>query len=180
MRWIAGAVAVVFVCGALFAWFSTREAATQTPEPVVAVMIPESRTPPAGMKEYRNAQYRFSIFIPESMSASTTDEGQGATTFIFEDLAAETGFQIFVVPYLDEEVSEERFRSDIPSGVRRGMQDITIDGAIGASFFSEHAALGETAEIWFVQNGYLYEVTTLKPLAQWLSGVMNSWEFIGS
>jgi len=38
--------------------------------------------------------------------------------------------------------------------------------------------LGDTAEIWFVSGGYLYEVTTLKPLAGWLSQIMGTWQFL--
>ncbi len=177
MRWIIGAMIVLslVVGGAVIFGTSNQHVRDADPR---AVMIPVTRDAPLGMKEYRNAQYRFSLFIPESMDVYTTSEGQGATTFSFEDGAAGQGFQIFVLPYLEEQVSEERFRTDIPSGIRRDMNDITIDGTTGASFFSEHAILGETAEVWFVQNGHLYEVTTLKPLAEWLSGILQTWEFI--
>lgn len=182
MRWflaLMALMALVLIGVGFMAWHGRPQSViTDTHAPEIAVMIPESRTPPPGMKEFRNSQYRFSLFIPESMNATSTDEGQGAATFVFEDRATGTGFQLFIVPFIEKEVSEERFRMDIPSGVRNDMKDITIDGAVGASFFSEHAALGETAEVWFVANGYLYEVTTIKSLSDLVSELMASWKFL--
>ena len=62
--------------------------------------------------------------------------------------------------------------------MRQGAHDVMIDGATAASFYSTDTALGETAEIWFIHGGYLFEVTTLKPLAAWLSEIMSTWQFI--
>ncbi len=136
------------------------------------------REAPPGYKEYRNTRYRFSLFYPEEMEVNTHDEGGSAMTVTFEDPAGEKGFQVFVVRYLEPEVTEERFLKDVPSGVREGQQTVTIDDAPGVSFYSHHAALGDTAEIWFLHRGYLYEVTTLRPWAPWLSDIMLEWRFL--
>lgn len=157
---------------------SEMDSKSSMPKSTVAVMKEERREAPPGWKEFRNSQYRFSILIPENLMPVFVPGEKGSATFIFEDEAGEQGFQMFIAQYLENQVSEERFRMDLPSGIRRDMKDITIDGALGASFFSEHEQLGETAEIWFVQHGYLYEVTTLKPLATWLSEIIQTWEFI--
>jgi hypothetical protein len=82
------------------------------------------------------------------------------------------------VPYAEPQVSEERFKQDEPSGARTNLNSITVDGATGAAFYSTDVALGETREIWFVHGGYLYEVTTLKPLDTWLARIMQTWKFI--
>lgn len=142
--------------------------------------VDSGRDVPRGMKEFRSEMYRFSLLHPESMKVQITDEGQGASTITFEDTQMHTGFQLFIVPYLDARVSEERFRMDIPSGIRRNMKDVAIDGAAGASFESVHDLLGETAEVWFVSNGYLYEATTLKSLEEVLSQVLSTWQFIST
>lgn len=144
--------------------------------PATPVIV--GRTVPEGMHEYRSEQYRFSLLYPEYMKVKEQDEGQGAATITFEDISRNEGFQIFIVPYLEAQVSEERFRMDIPSGVRRDIRDVAVDGAVGAAFTSEHQLLGETSEIWFVQGGYLYEVTTLKELETWFSAILSTWEFI--
>ncbi len=176
-------IGVLVVGGALFSFMSgTSGGAAKTvvasARGTLATYTPPSRTPPPGMKEYRSDPYRFSIFVPEGMTITERNKGEGASTITFEDVENEVGFEIFVVPYLEEQVSAERFRQDIPSGVRDGTKDVAIDGALGATFFSEHMGLGRTAEIWFVREGYLYEVMTIQPLSSWLEGIMAHWKFL--
>jgi hypothetical protein len=136
------------------------------------------RTPPEGRQELYSQQYRFSVLYPGNLAMRSYDEGGGATTISLQDVRAGEGFQIFVVPYREAQVSEARFRQDEPSGVRNSPRDIKIDGATATSFYSTNAALGDTAEIWFVHGGFLYEVTALKAQADWLTGIMQTWQFI--
>lgn len=136
------------------------------------------RDVPTGFSEYRNTRFRFSLFYPEGMQVETFNEGGSAMTITFTDTEAGQGFQVFVVRYREPQVTEERFRKDVPSGVREDMREVVIDGATGASFFSESATLGATAEVWFVHNDYLYEITAPKALAEWLSDIMQSWRFL--
>ena len=145
---------------------------------IAAEPLGAHREPPAGLSEYYSARYRFSLFYPEKLEVKEYDEGGGASTITFQNVAAAQGFQIFVVPYREPQVTEERFHTDVPSGVRKSVQNITIDGAAGASFYSTNLALGDTAEMWFIHGGYLFEVTTPKPLAGGLADIMQTWEFI--
>ena len=145
---------------------------------IAAEPLGAHRVPPAGLSEYYSARYRFSLFYPEKLEVKEYDEGGGASTITFQNVAAAQGFQIFVVPYREPQVTEERFHTDVPSGVRKSVQNITIDGAAGASFYSTNLSLGETAEAWFVHGGYLYEVTTLKPFEDGLKHVLETWAFI--
>jgi hypothetical protein len=62
--------------------------------------------------------------------------------------------------------------------VRTDVQDIQIDGATAAAFYSTNEALGETREIWFIRDGYLYEVTTLRSLDPFIEEIMKTWKFI--
>ena len=161
--------------GAVFVPAGTPlEASTQGP----ALPLGPHRQAPAGYKEYYDSRYRFSFFYPDDLAVKAYDEGSGAATITFQNPDTVQGFQIFVVPYGATQVTEDQFRKDEPSGVREGLQGIVVDGATGASFYSTNPALGDTAEVWFIHGGHLYEVTTLKPLAPWLSGIMQSWKFI--
>ena len=135
------------------------------------------RTPPAGYSEYHSDVYHFSLFYPNDLTVKTYDEGGGAMTFIFQDTKTLQGFQIFVTPYIGTTISDERFKQDEPSGVRQNMADVSIGGAQAVSFFSTNVELGDTAEVWFIHGGYLYEATSLKPLAQWFSNIMQTWQF---
>lgn len=139
---------------------------------------PPTRTPPVGAKEYRSAAYRFSLFYPQELTVNERPEGGGAATITFQNIEKAEGFQIFIVPYSEPQVSAERFKRDVPSGVRNNLTNITVDGATGAAFYSTNTALGDTREVWVVHGGFLYEVTTLKPLDTWLGAIIQTWKFI--
>lgn len=146
--------------------------ATTAPEVV------EARIAPDGWLEYRNTAYHFSLLYPQELAVSEHPEGGNAITITFQDVEKAEGFQIFIVPYGEAQVSEERFRQDEPSGIRKNLTNIVIDGATGAAFYSTNLALGDTREVWFVHKGFLYEVTTLKPLEAWFRDILQTWKFI--
>ena len=135
--------------------------------------------------EYKNTTRQFSILYPEDLSFKEYDEGGGTYTIVFEEKtdstsspqAADKGFQIFFTPYSEPQVSPERFLLDVPSGVRKDVLNLEVDGVLGTSFSSTNASLGETWEVWFIHEGFLYEVTTLKPLEPLLNEVIQTWKF---
>lgn len=138
----------------------------------------QARSVPTGWREYRNSAYRFSLLYPAQLTVKEYIEGGNALTITFQDVKKGEGFQVFVTPYTEQQVSEERFQKDLPSGVRVGMTDLIIDGAIGATFYSTNAVLGETREVWFIHEGFLFEATTLKPLETWLDDILLTWQFL--
>ena len=140
--------------------------------------VSNDRTVPAGMHEYRSTEYHFSLFYPQELAVSPYNSGGGAATITFQNPDAGEGFQIFITPYSDSKISDARFKQDEPSGVRESLSNITVDGATGAAFYSTDARLGATREIWFVHGGFLYEVTTLKPLDSWLANILQTWKFM--
>ena len=137
-----------------------------------------ARQAPNDWREYRNVAYHFSLFYPPEFKVKEHSEGEGATTITFQNIQTGEGFQIFILPYKEQQISEERFKRDVSSGIRKNMADVTIDGVVGATFYSTNVLLGETAEVWFIKDGFLYEVTTLRSLDQWLSKIMQTWLFI--
>lgn len=139
---------------------------------------PQKREPPAGYSEYRSTLFAFSLFYPSSMKVSEFDEGGGAQSITFENAGDAIGFQIFIVPYKEHQVSSARFSQDVPTGVMKEPTNVTVDGVFGTMFYSQSLTLGDTREIWFINNGYLYEVTTLKTLDSWLIERMKTWMFI--
>jgi hypothetical protein len=137
-----------------------------------------SRMPPPGFQEYRNIVYRFSIFYPISLSVKEVNEGNGVSTVIFQNVKDAKGFQIFIVPYEANQVSRERFQKDEPSEIMNDPNNLNIDGAIATMFLSRNLALGATREVWFIKNGYLFEVTAPQTLDNWLGYIMQTWKFI--
>jgi hypothetical protein len=172
---------VAAVVGALV--FIKKPGDTNPSTQTVALSLPQAapeqkRAVLTGAREYRNAEYHFSILHPEGLRINERAEGGRATTITFQNVEKGTGFQIFITPYEGTQVSEDRFKQDIPSGVREKLEAVTIAGASGAAFYSEDAALGATREVWFVKDGLLYEVTTVKQLEKQLAEVLLTWDFI--
>jgi len=134
-------------------------------------------TSPQDYLRYSNATYRFMLFYPPKLQVSTYDEGGGASTIVFESADHRTGFQIFVVPYTGGQVTASRLRLDEPSGVVKDPTAVVIDNTKATMFFGKNTIMGDTREVWFIKNGYLYEVTTYKELDSLLATVMQTWRF---
>jgi hypothetical protein len=180
MKWSWGIIATIFifiVAGTAAAYFYTPS----VPEPIV---YEPNGDPPLfdspvvdGLKIYRSYLLGFQITYPEELQVKEYGKAN-TSTITFEDERGQKGFQIFVVPYEEETISEKRFKMDIPSGVMKDPIDVVIDGVTARAFFSTNSVFGETREVWFIKNGFLYEVTTRKDLDPWLAEIMNSWKFL--
>jgi hypothetical protein len=130
-----------------------------------------------GMRIYRSPLLRFELSYPEELSIREYGKGN-TSTIVFEDSSGHNGFQVFVVPYTEPTVSEQRFKMDVPSGVMKEPTQVLIDGVTATAFLSTSTLFGETREVWFIHNGFLYEVTTYKDLDSWLASIMSSWHFL--
>jgi hypothetical protein len=84
------------------------------------------------------------------------------------------------VPYSGDVISEDRFNCDEPSGARKDVTNVTVDGAKGIAFYGWDDRLHDTREYWFIHDGLLYEVTTFKSLDGWLSPIMQSCQLIST
>ncbi len=174
--------ALFVVAAAVAFYFSQQGDGLQTTKNIfvnaTTTRTAQVRSVPAGWREYRNTAYRFSLLYPQELEVKEFPEKGNALTVTFQNSKEQKGFQIFIVPHPELQVSEERFKKDLPSGVRTDVTDVTIDGAIAAAFYSQNATLGETREIWFIRDGFLFEVTTLKSLATWLDAILRTWLFL--
>jgi hypothetical protein len=134
--------------------------------------------PPPNSKQYENAQFHLSLYYPDDLTVTEEPVGGNSLVILFKDSGTQQGFEIFVTPYDQPKITQQRFLLDEPSGVMNDPQNITVDGAAATEFFSTNPAMGTSCEIWFLNNGYLYEVTTPEPLQSWLQQIMESWNFI--
>lgn len=182
------AVAVILALNAAAYFFFFHEASTpaENPQavPVVAAepepepIIPQTTQISEGWRGYENAEFRFGLLYPQELSVREYKEREGAMSAIFEDPSSGKGFQIYVTPYGDTQITKERFRLDVSSGVMKEPTDIVVGGVRGTMFFSTNSIMGDTREVWFINNGFLYEVVTYKALDDWLASIMQTWKFI--
>ena len=129
--------------------------------------------------EYTDDVFRFSVSYPAGYIVRVyAEEEDGARTITFESPDDGHAYQIFVVPYAQSAITPEQFRTDAPSGVMIDAKQTLIDGAPAKSFFGYNDAMGDTWEVWIIHDGFLFEVTTYKPLDAWLTAILQTWKFI--
>ena len=117
------------------------------------------------------------------------EEGD-ATTIVFQEdrntqknPQEKIGFQIFATPFgMEEILTEDRIKQDIPSAHMENTQSIILnpdapqhEEVQALLFSSEDAVIGKTIEVWFVQNGYLYEITAPAHMEELLPKILSSW-----
>jgi hypothetical protein len=171
---IAGVLVVAaFGAAGWFAWGQIgREAGvTETRDPFF-----DQQEPMDGHKRYVSHLFRFSLQVPEEFGLIEFSEGD-TTTLVFESPGGERGFQIFVVPYKEPQVSAKRFNMDVPSGVRDEPREVMVGGVPATAFYSTNEIVGDTYEVWFIRGGFLYEVTTRKGLESSLNNLLAAWRF---
>jgi hypothetical protein len=153
--------------------FATTNDSSSTLAPPVASKIAQ----PPNTKQYQSNAYHFSLFYPDNLTVTERPGAGGSMVLLFEDLASQHGFDIFIVPYAEPKITQERFAMDEPSGVMQDPQNVTIDGAPATEFFSTNQDMGASREIWFLHGGFLYEVTAPQSLDSWLLQTIQTWQF---
>lgn len=176
MKYIVIAVIGVSALGLLLYVYIFAPASR--PDENTPVSASVTRVPSAGTREYKSFLFRFSLLYPDDLQVKQNANEGSKTTIVFENSKTGRGFQIFVIPYKEDKISPERFKMDVPLGVRNDPVDIIIDGTAATMFYSKNTALGDTREVWFIKNGFLYEVTTYRELDTWLSVIMKTWRFL--
>ncbi|PJE69041.1 hypothetical protein COU96_01905, partial [Candidatus Shapirobacteria bacterium CG10_big_fil_rev_8_21_14_0_10_38_14] len=113
---------------------------------------------------YTDSQYKFSFEYPKNFTATKFQEGEEGDTILVQEKESKKSFQIFISPF-DEPgpLTKERVKQDLPDLIiNNPEQRVLKNGAVALVFFSEESSIGETREIWFVHNGYLYQISTYK------------------
>lgn len=157
---------------------NTMRSSTTAADSLQGIGTSSGREIPYDYQEYRSTPYHFSLLYPLELSVREYNEGGDAATITFQSTSTAEGFQLFIIPYGASAISADRFRKDEPSGVRGSPQNISVGGVPAVSFYGYDTRLGDTAEVWFIRDGYLYEATAPKSEAAWLSTVLAAWKFI--
>lgn len=151
-----------------------------TPSAGVADGLKNRNKPPEGYIQYKNDKYKFSFYHSPESKITEYKEAGGAATIVLENLKKIRGFQIFIVPYNGTVITPERFKKDVPSGVIKDKEETQIgdSGVKAITFHSYDKILGATREVWFIKDGYLFEITTIQGLGDWFVPIMQTWSFI--
>lgn len=138
-----------------------------------------STLPTEGLATYDHEEPFFAFAYPKELAVTELTEANGNEVVVLEG-GERQGFQVRFFPF-DEEgpLTVERIRTDIP--------DIVIDdpqaGLITAAqlpailFWSQDSVLGKTRELWFIHEGYFYQLTTFPEFDTTLAAIMERWTF---
>lgn len=130
---------------------------------------------------YQNKKFGFSVAIPERFKVTENNPDEFTTLVLAETAnpAEKRSFQIFIMPF-DEPgpINKERILIDMPNAVIDNPQSISINGIDAFLFFGKDEDLGRTREVWFVNNGYLYQVSSWASFDEELSKIMATFKFI--
>jgi len=133
---------------------------------------------PDGSVAYQNAHYGFSLAYPKNLSVSERSEAAGSYTVSFEDEHSNQGFQIFVLPYADSQISLSRIQEDTHNTAAGTPQEVVLqNGAHALVFESSDPVLGPLREVWFLHGGYLFEATGYAGEDEWLAGILSTLRF---
>lgn len=133
------------------------------------------RVPPPG-GQYTNAQHNFTFTIPEGFGVIEKEN------LVVMNDGKGNGLQLVITKLgSDIEVLDEaRIRAEVPGIVITNPQLVSIAGAgTGLAFRSENPVFeGSSRELWFVEDGYLFQLVTYDRLAPLLSAIYGTLEFI--
>lgn len=151
-----------------------KAASGETPESSVSV-------PDSGETQlYLDPGYRFSFEYPKDFTIQTTEEDTGGDTILVQKPGDKKGFQIFTSAF-DENmpvITPERIHKDLPDMKVEEPQEIVLANDKHAlMFLSEDATLGKTREVWVIDSGNLYQISTYVEFDAWLGGIMKTFTF---
>jgi hypothetical protein len=157
------------------------ETSVNATDEVVDVVPGEIQKVDENNNTFVHRQYGFSLVYPASMTASNFREGDGEM-ILFQDSKNGDWFQIYITPWDEEaDVSVERIKQDMPDLLIDSPQTVLLGpkqkegiGPRALIFWSRDSGLGDTREVWFVQNGNLYHITTSKKLDTMLGKVLST------
>jgi len=149
-------------------------------------------------KKFTHPEHGFSFEYPKELEIQAFKEEEDGEiigeTIVFQQLnfpevssqenSEEVGFQIFISPFEDEGgvLTQERVLEDLPFAVIIEPQEVFL-GVLAEKeipaliFWSEDPLIGKTREVWFIHDGYLYEITTYAHLDLWLANTLSTLTF---
>lgn len=122
----------------------------------------------------------FSLSYPEGFRVTSQEGGDGSRLIVAENLSAgsgQEGFQIFIIPF-DEPgpITPARIWEDVNIEIENPQEGV-IAGIPALAFESIDENFGPTFEVWFVEGGKLYQITTYRSFAERLVEILKTWEF---
>lgn len=128
---------------------------------------------------YSHPQRNFSFVYPDTLQVGRFEQAN-SETIVVQNPDKQVGFQISIRP-VDENIrmTKQRIKQDLPELQISNAQPVQLGKeSRGLAFFSDNKAFGgNSREVWFTYNNYLYQISTYARLDPLLKRVLNSWSF---
>ena len=131
------------------------------------------------LKVYTSGKYGFSFKYSKDFTVGELEEGDGDTVVIQNHGISNSGVQIFIIPF-DEAgpITAERIKQDLSDIKIKSQSRVMLGGSVDAlAFFSKHPDFGNTVEVWFIYDGYLYQVLTYVENKELLERILSTFKF---
>ena len=131
-------------------------------------------------EEYVSPDYGFSFKYPKGFNATELDDDSGHTVLV-QNAEEKKGFQVYITPFDEAEpLTAARILQYLPPSEVIDPKDVLIgEGkAINAVIFlSTNPSFGKTREVWFIREGFLYQVTTYEGQDNLIGPILETFRF---
>src|SRR3989338_4565477 len=129
---------------------------------------------------YTSPDYGFSFKYPKGFNATELDDDSGHTVLV-QNAEEKSGFQVYITPFDEADpLTAARILEDLPASEVIDPKDVLIgEGkAINAVIFlSTNPSFGRTREVWFIREGFLYQVTTYEGQDDFIGPILETLRF---
>lgn len=154
------------------------------------VVPPEIKKVDDTTSTFIHKKHNFSFNYPSDLKVSNFREGEGEQILFQGENGDPAGggaswFQIYITPWDEGEgITVDRIKQDLPDILIKEPQFVILGprqkegvGPKALIFFSQETGLGETREVWFVQEGNLYQITAYKKLDSMIGEILSTLVF---
>lgn len=128
-----------------------------------------------GFKTYAHPKYGFSFSYPDGWSAEAFQDDGGDGVAVQNQ---ETGIMILIYPFPEPgPISRERILKDVPDLKIKNEIVLKVAGLDALGFETDEREFGPTKEVWFVYNGFLYQISGATGSGAALEKIIASWKF---
>lgn len=160
---------VYFFDKGYFAKSTTSKNTDQTAGVLKANEVKEVKTDTKAILKHEKPNFTLEYPADFVVSKTAIDGGE---TVVFKKPAPKSGFQIFISPYAEKAGLNSVIQAAFPDLPIEGMQEVVIGDNIHALiFWSSDPSIGKTRELWFVRDGYLFQVTAYPELDSLLAEI---------
>lgn len=176
--------ALLVAAGGFGAWYwvnhgdadmATLEADTESGSDTAPLAQPAPDA--SGNATYADPAYGFSITYPASYKIADVPSQQGDIYLIQNGQG--TGMQLSVAPYNEgKPLTEAQIRQDLPDMPITNARAVTLPSGISAiAFNSSGGGFGDSIEVWFAHEGFIYQASTYAAQADLMQRVMGTFRF---